>query len=1271
MLVSIVVISVSPIYNLHNCYQFSRCGLILYSVTDSYVFRKTSIDVNDSVVRFLRDLFAIVSHEHVHRLILVYFSRFVMKGGKHWQDRDSKIGLRCSWEVCKLRLNAVTLLVRFPDLVEVNRPMMKHWEGWSFVEQTSVNRRFFTRSLDQFLALGMANFAASDGPVNRKTFDIPERKPHWLIELITDICLASSDHADQNIQLRGSSLLHELFWNQSQEGKSCGNSSIIASMHVPFIPKVLGHLHYLSSLPSKSQLRKDIMPCVVFVLQSAPSGLLRALWRKLCKQTEGVGDEPEKYGGFGNSMSEILLMRDENPSHLGTQGYNEDYGCEYNILDLYCLLNLALMTLEYEGNDRNNEGNEEETLDQNETWKEEFLEREEQDNSSGDVPHSSHFRKKSTQEEKLKDKKINTTASRRWNAHDCALVICQTSRYVIDEVLRTITTKNMPHSFSSQLHLKGYREENEDNNPNILAAEQEEHGFVLKFSVNDTIVFVRAVTTLYLHILSLRQSDIVVCKTIIASVEILKIFGIKVFLVSVGDTLQHWMRIILCQCGARRANVRVQALEFLALLLRLTWDTYGSFARVRIPLLAIQMEVMERIVATAASRFYREQRLLGKPAEFLPNNAAEAALSPLWRTLDRMHKQSASKNVAFKTALERLAEAMKKLHAAYIAAHALALANRLAASKSVNVPDSDDVSFRSVNSHTSNNLGRQFLGLHVASSAESVAHNEAVEDAFLAAANVFKPTELPSHRVAWLRKLADFHSSRNKYGEEATCRFHIYQTLRQCAAHYDSLWNPSPFLPWAGEAFGYQVDGEGPANSGGSDLFGDELSQEFESGNRLEKVESFRKMFYRAASSVRMRTGDWDVTGNKNIFYGVCTADEYSNNALAPWFTLREIEEEMVEEIEIAGDLFLKANIEDFSRKAWTLAAEFYSQSYNYPRLCQSYLRLSQVVTSHVPIVDTSNQIELSSHFGRFYRVWFHGSAPDELNGKEFIYRTHVAIRLEEFGNKLVAVLKSLLPEGVPIDLVLDDGRPEMHDGPSGIRNPNAALIREKRPSQRRPVAHVTAGLQPIRDVGVCQIKITPLRPMLRNEMQCRGSLEWFYLRTEKSGFSESFKTIETSESAKDGSPSLPSHRISRSRSTMGSISFPGSGSGGGRVSSLIGKSAGESSVEGYSSDNGMGGGVDTFSFTQPKQVDRRRGARDWLRTPGDFTEKSLKVTKLMVPKSFPTFVSRQRVSNRSVYKQSPLEAGVEAICSWCSVLFRTVVATNGRAILRGKFLLL
>ena len=75
---------------------------------DSNSFRQTSSDVNDSMVIFLRDLYSLIHPAHVHKLLCVYFSRYILKEGKHWSNRDSKIGLRCAWETCKFRLNAVS-----------------------------------------------------------------------------------------------------------------------------------------------------------------------------------------------------------------------------------------------------------------------------------------------------------------------------------------------------------------------------------------------------------------------------------------------------------------------------------------------------------------------------------------------------------------------------------------------------------------------------------------------------------------------------------------------------------------------------------------------------------------------------------------------------------------------------------------------------------------------------------------------------------------------------------------------------------------------------------------------------------------------------------------------------------------------------------------------------------------------------------------------------------------------------------------------------------
>ena len=130
-------------------------------------------------------------------------------------------------------------------------------------------------------------------------------------------------------------------------------------------------------------------------------------------------------------------------------------------------------------------------------------------------------------------------------------------------------------------------------------------------------------------------------KALLASMEVVKIFCVKLCLEAIGETLQHCMRVVYILCGARRAEVRVQAMELLALVLRLTWDSYGSFFRIRLPLLAVQTQAMERIVATAAARYYRDQRRAGMTIDYFSNGSAEASLAPLWRTLDRLHHQSA------------------------------------------------------------------------------------------------------------------------------------------------------------------------------------------------------------------------------------------------------------------------------------------------------------------------------------------------------------------------------------------------------------------------------------------------------------------------------------------------------------------------------------------------------------------------------------------------------------------------------------------------------
>ena len=588
-------------------------------------------------------------------------------------------------------------------------------ESWVLPAESSADaaRRFFSDALEKINRLGLSEFTASDGPVRKEPISIPRMKPHWLAELCTDICLSATGHAEEKIRIRASSLLFELFWRHSQQGRYKGNVSVVASVFMPFVPKILSHMDYLSSLPAKCQLRKDILPCALFVLQSAPTGILRALWRKLAKRAEGKSlkrDSADKYGGIVGSSSGINC--NVAFSSLLSGSLNEEFELdeEADIFYVFGLLNLSLSTIEYEGSANQVEDNVETGADDNNeksSWRREFL-------LSSHVkttvrPSSrpfNHYQSSAGVGEVESAEHSSTSDSRMWHAHDCSITIVNICRQIVREILGMLKpnltsvedTSEGDDWDSSYAGVTGSRSMSDiflqpttsslDDNDAVGAQHDEGKAGrmrrrlrknkieTLNFAVTDTIIFVRAAASVYLHALSMKQSDVVIAKTLTAAVEIVKIFGVKLFLAAVGETLQHWMRVILEHCGARRAELRVDACEFLNLLLRLTWESYGSFTRVRLPLLAVQSEVMERIVAKAARKYVAEQRRLGFSPVELSNDSAEASLTPLWRTIDRLHNQSASSNLSFKSALARLAIKMKRVYRAYLAAHALAIVNR-------------------------------------------------------------------------------------------------------------------------------------------------------------------------------------------------------------------------------------------------------------------------------------------------------------------------------------------------------------------------------------------------------------------------------------------------------------------------------------------------------------------------------------------------------------------------------------------------------------------
>ena len=601
---------------------------------DTYETRLSCVDINDSIVCFLRDMFSFLDPACVYRLTMLYLSRLTSRDGL---NKDSKIGLDISHEIKKLQMSAISAFVRFPDFIKVNSPQMNSWTNLMPLSPDLSTVDFFDNVLASYEKLGLQSILSSS---SNQQMELPRMRPHWMAETIVDICFSGIDHKEPNIQLRSSSLLLELFWSQGQRSVREGYSPIVASMYATFIEKALSRTSYLSCFSPKSQVRRDVVLCVVFVLQSTPAGLLRAIWRKLFRRSPGKGLH-EKHGGISSSGSAGPL--DDSNESEDQSNTSEIDGIEGpNIYDMFSLLNICLATAEYEGCDENAEMDGIGGDGPLGFWSKEFLMARERDTIDSARQKRMQFVVTTASEEVYA-----TTSSRKWFSHDASMVLIRTAQQIVRELRFVLEPVEGSQSLFNPARRKA--KANSFTSPrNNTSQVPVVDG--LEFTYMDTIIFVRGATSVYLNSLVLRESDIAIVKTLNASVEIIKIFGIRIFNEAVGETLQHWLRMITFHCGSRRAEVRVPASDFAELILRSTWDCFGSFFRIRIPLLAVQTEVMQRIVATATSRYNRDQRKSGLMIDSFSNACAEASLTPLWRTTDRLHHQSASQNVAFRYA---------------------------------------------------------------------------------------------------------------------------------------------------------------------------------------------------------------------------------------------------------------------------------------------------------------------------------------------------------------------------------------------------------------------------------------------------------------------------------------------------------------------------------------------------------------------------------------------------------------------------------------------
>jgi hypothetical protein len=1126
---------------------------------DSQVLFTACLEVNDSIVRFLRDLFSLVGSSFVQRLLIIYFSRFNTTDGKFWRDHESSIGLHTSCEVFKMQLNAITLLVRFADFISVNKEMAPSLFAWPLNAPALVTNSFFDSILQQLMHSELFEVLSADGPSKNDASLKFFSRPHWLSSIVLQACTLAMSHDDESIKIRGASIIYELLCRLSHLGRLKGNSSVFACMFFPLLRTLIAQTELLSTLPVKGQIRRKLLTCLIFVLQSAPVGLMRAQWRALFNSSDGSGNSSKSSVWRGDIASPLQHSDDTPNKH------------ERLMLSVFGLLNLCLKTLEYE-------------------------------RVENTVPDDSQRFLLTINGDVYGHEKITytTDACRTWHSHDSSVVVINTCRLIVREALSLLHGRKRTESSTIT----------KENDPDGSSED------ILNFSTEDSIAFTKGASSVYLTSISLNQSDSVYIKAIVASVEIVKVFGFEIFASAVGETMQHWMRMILWLCGARRKELRISALDFLALLLRLSWDSFGSFSIIRIPLMSVIGEVMERQIVNATHRAIRNSKDIFQQSSLLPIECVEAALSPLWISLDRLHRKSSSRNVAFKAAVEHLACSMKVLYRACIASHAVLI------TQNVDLVRFNENTLLQVNRivAASAGLSRQYLG-------NFLLHKELIEEAFHEASEEYSSSEMPLHRIQYLLKLVTLHQHYGAFAEEAFCRHEVHSTWGKVATlcSKNSFRFPVPFLPWLEE----------DKYTGQKKYF---ISPHYMEDSFIEDIGDLYDTILQRGPILQLirhrsaKANCFTGIGDGNLFYGVCPSSQYDTSP--PLISTKEVEGEMIEEAERSADCFRRATLIENSRLMMNHATYHSTKIHDYEKLAYLYTKQAFTVCSESPSIDPSLLFELSSEYGRFYRVWFHGnSLPDDLMGAEFIYRTDNIVKLDEFSKYITQLMSSVLPDNTPIDVLIDDGRPE-----------------EPRKHQPRRLA-ASLSRDPVK------IKITAVRPIMAHD-SCKGSSVWFHdMIGQLLNHTSSTPSSDTQEDFVMTNSS--SRHRKNSRSSISSSSF---------ISRVDRMDEGSVPVNYPSAGNHPRDehitGVRKFSFTQPLQKDRHIGSRNWFKASAhNFGERSLRVTELLVGANFPCCVTRQRVSYRSVYIQSPLEAGIEATCLWCSVLYRTIISINGQTV--------
>lgn len=270
----------------------------------------------------------------------------------------------------------------------------------------------------------------------------------------------------------------------------------------------------------------------------------------------------------------------------------------------------------------------------------------------------------------------------------------------------------------------------------------------------------QGILDLLLHILTIPQSAVTHLRSVGAALHSLSKFGAAVFFDVVGDSLQHWIRIILTLMNSVSLSVRSISVDFVISLLGETFKDNGNIDDISTMVATVLPEVIAREIA-----------LFSVSGLISETDQIENAVWPLRRAFADVEEADPDDDDRVDPQLSPILSILCRSCQAIMDGVLIEL--RL---------QCNDLTV---------------VGAQLGSSRKSSSYIfDADEESLFEAASFFPSETAPMQKLRWLQTLKSLHESKGQWVEAAETLILCAKTISDSIPHLRNGWRPSEFILW-------------------------------------------------------------------------------------------------------------------------------------------------------------------------------------------------------------------------------------------------------------------------------------------------------------------------------------------------------------------------------------------------------------------------------------------------------------------------------------------